>query len=90
MTAARLKQLDGEIRQDLERPALSPDAQRDMGLARVLSLWAMGQEDNAKALFAKIRADHPVDPVVKQFDSQMRNVQQWAVEPPLPLPEKKP
>jgi hypothetical protein len=90
VTAARLKELDGQIRQELEQPALSPDAQRDLGLARVLSLWALGQEDTAKALFAKIRADHPVDLVVKRFDNQMRNVKSWAVEPPPPLPEKKP
>jgi hypothetical protein len=90
LTAARLKQLDGEIRQDLERPALPPDAKRDLSLARVLSLWALGQEDNAKTLFAEIRADHPVDPVVTRFDSQMRNIRQWAAEPPLPLPEKRP
>ena len=91
-TAARLKELDAAIRQELEQtsPALPPDARRDLRLARVLSLWAMGQEDNAKAFFAKISADHPVDPVVKRFDSQMRNVKSWAVEPPPPLPEKKP
>jgi hypothetical protein len=90
LSAARLKELDGEIRQELERPALSADDKRDLGLARVLSLWAMGQEDNAKGLFAKIRADHPTDPIVKRFDAQMRNVKEWAAEPSLPLPEKKP
>ena len=90
LTAARLKELDSEIRLELERPALSADDKRDLSLSRVLSLWAMGQEDNAKALLAKIRADHPADPVVKRFDTQMRNVKEWAVEPPLPLPEKKP
>jgi hypothetical protein len=90
LSAARLKELDGEVRQELERPALSADDKRDLGLARVLSLWAMGQEDNAKALIAKIRADHPTDPIVKRFDAQMRNVKEWAGEPPPPLPEKKP
>jgi hypothetical protein len=92
LTAARLKDLDSAIRQELERtaPALSPNAERDMSLAHVLALWAMGREDNARALFAKIRADHPTDSVVRQFDAQMRNVKQWAVEPPLPLPEKRP
>jgi hypothetical protein len=90
LTAARLKELDGAIRQELERPALSPDDKRDLSLARVLSLWAMGQEENARALFAKIRADHPADPAVKRFDLQMRSVKGWAVQPPLPPPEKKP
>jgi hypothetical protein len=90
LTGARLKELDGAIRQELERPALSADAKRDLSLARVLSLWAMGQEENAKALFAKIRFDHPTDPVVKRFDVQMHSVSGWAVEPPLPLPEKRP
>ena len=89
LTAARLKELDGAIRQELERPALSPDDRRDLGLARVLSLWAMGQEDKAKTLFAKIHAEHPTDPTVRRFDVQMRSVKGWTAEPPLPLPEKK-
>jgi len=89
LTGARLKELDGEIRVELERPALPANDRRDLSLARVLSLWAMGQEDSAKTLLAKIRADHPTDPVVKQFDIQMRAVKEWTVEPPLPLPEKK-
>ena len=90
LTAARLKELDGAIGQELERPALSADDRRDLSLARVLSLWAMGQEENAKALFAKIRADHPDDPSVKRFDLQMHNLKGWAVEPTPPPPEKGP
>ena len=40
VTAARLKELDSEIRQELDTPALPPDDKRDLSLARVLSLWA--------------------------------------------------
>ena len=90
LSGARLKELDSAIGQELDRPALSADGRRDLSLARVLSLWAMGREENAKALFAKIRADHPADPVVKQFDVQMHSAKGWAAEPPLPLPEKRP
>jgi len=93
LSAVRLKELDTEIRQELDRPGLSADDKRDMGLARVLSLWAMGQEDNARGLLAKIRADHPTDAIVKRFDVQMRSVKEWVAGPPLPplpLPEKKP
>ncbi len=90
LSGARLKELDSELRVELERPALSADDKRDLSLARVLSLWAMGQEDNAKTLLAKIRADHPADSVVRRFDGQMRTVKEWTAQPPLPLPEKKP
>jgi hypothetical protein len=90
LNGARLKELDGALRQELERPALSADDRRDLSLARVLSLWAMGQEESARGLFAKIRADHPADPVVKRFDGQMHSVNGWVIQPPLPLPEKKP
>jgi hypothetical protein len=90
LSAARLKELDGEIRRELDRPALSAEDKRDLGLARVLSLRAMGQEENAKGLLAKIRADHPADPIVKRFDAWMRNLRESAAEPSPPLPEKKP
>jgi len=90
LTAARLKELDSAIGQELDRPALPPDDRRDLSLARVLTLWAMAQETDAKALFARIQADHPTDATVKRFDAQMHSVKGWAVEPPLPLPEKKP
>ncbi|MGO8702469.1 MAG: hypothetical protein ACLQVA_01525 [Candidatus Brocadiia bacterium] len=93
LTAARLKELDTEIRQELDKPGLSADDKRDLGLARVLSLWAMGQEDNSRGLLARIRAEHPTDSVVKRFDVQMRSVKEWVAEPPLPplpLPEKRP
>ncbi len=90
LTAARLKELDTQIRQELDKPGLPADDKRDLGLARVLSLWAMGQEENAGDLLSKIRDEHPADQVVKRFDVQMRSVKEWVAEPPpLPLPKKK-
>ena len=92
MVPARLKDLDGQIAQQLEGTALTSADRRDLGLARVLSLRVLGQAEKSKSLYAKLHTDFPGDAAVQRFDSEMQKVKEWSAERAAPraVPEKKP
>ena len=89
--AARVKELDGQLSQQLSGTGLTSAAKRDLSLARVLALQVTGQAENSKSLYVKVRADNPGDAAVQRFDAEMKKMKELAAErtAPRPAPEKK-
>jgi len=88
MGSPRLKDLDGQIARELEGTGLTSADRRDLSLARVLSLQVMGQAENAKSLYAKLRAGYPDDAALLRFDREMQRFKDSAAE--RTAPQKKP
>ena len=92
MGPARLKDLDGQLAQQLDGTGLTPAARRDLSLARVLSLQVLGQAEKSRSLDAKLHKDFPGDAAVQRFEREMQKVKEWAAERSAlhTAPEKKP
>ena len=81
------QELEQELTHQLERTDLTGEARRDLSLARVVTLHALGQARRARMLFNEIRSADPRDPVVLRFELELQWLREKAAErraPPRP------
>jgi hypothetical protein len=75
---ARVEEMVWELEQEAASSAEAPETRRDLGLARALALRVLGRQEEARALFFKIRTDYPNDPVLQKFEQDMKQARERA------------